>query len=141
MSRNSIELPRVAAETSRHAHADPPAGTYQPAIGRAATSPPAAHPHHKHPPTGGTKFEGPMRPRAFDAIGALAKGEPNKFVPLRANANCKIEIWRFGGAMPTLARNADGDLLLFVHEGAGELFCDFGHLAYRDGDYLLLPRG
>ena len=43
--------------------------------------------------------------------------------------------------MPMLARNADGDLLLFIHEGAGDLFCDFGHLTYRDGDYLLLPRG
>ncbi len=41
-----------------------------------------------------------------------------------------------------LARNADGDLLLFaIHAGAGDLFCDFGHLSYRDGDYIMLPRG
>ena len=40
-----------------------------------------------------------------------------------------------------LARNADGDQLLFVHAGRGALFCDWGHLDYRDGDYLLLPRG
>ena len=43
--------------------------------------------------------------------------------------------------MPHLVRDADGDLLLFIHEGAGDLFCDFGHLTYRDGDYILLPRG
>ena len=43
--------------------------------------------------------------------------------------------------MPDLARNADGDQLLFVHAGRGALFCDWGHLDYRDGDYLLLPRG
>ena len=43
--------------------------------------------------------------------------------------------------MPHLARNADGDQLLFIHEGQGDLFCDFGHLAYREGDYILLPRG
>ncbi|HJW42752.1 MAG TPA: homogentisate 1,2-dioxygenase, partial [Rhizomicrobium sp.] len=140
-SRNWIEFPRVEGETSRQAHADLPAGTYEREIGRDGFFGPAAHIYHKHPPTGWTKFEGPMRPRAFDAIGALAKGEPNKFVPLLSNASCKIEIWRFGGAMPTLARNADGDLLLFVHEGAGDLFCDFGHLTYRDGDYILLPRG
>ena len=53
----------------------------------------------------------------------------------------RIAIWSCAGAMPHLARNADGDLLLFVHDGAGDLFCDFGHLSYRDGDYLLLPRG
>jgi homogentisate 1,2-dioxygenase len=43
--------------------------------------------------------------------------------------------------MDFLARNADGDELLFVHEGGGELFCDWGHLTLRDGDYVVLPRG
>jgi homogentisate 1,2-dioxygenase len=43
--------------------------------------------------------------------------------------------------MPALARNADGDQLLFVHAGAGELFCDFGRLRFAAGDYLYLPRG
>ena len=43
--------------------------------------------------------------------------------------------------MDHLVRNGDGDELLFVHAGAGDLFCDFGHLSYRDGDYIVLPRG
>lgn len=43
--------------------------------------------------------------------------------------------------MAHLVRNSDGDELIFIHEGAGELYCDFGHLTLRDGDYLLLPRG
>jgi homogentisate 1,2-dioxygenase len=43
--------------------------------------------------------------------------------------------------MPALARNADGDQLLFIHQGAGDLFCDYGHLSYAAGDYLYLPRG
>ncbi len=42
--------------------------------------------------------------------------------------------------MEFLARNADGDELLFIHEGEGDLFCDYGHLAFRDGDYIMLPR-
>jgi len=50
-------------------------------------------------------------------------------------------LWRVAEAMPHLQRNADGDVLLFIHQGSGDLFCDFGHLSYRDGDYLLLPRG
>jgi homogentisate 1,2-dioxygenase len=53
----------------------------------------------------------------------------------------KLRIWTCREAMAALARNADGDDLLFVHAGDGELFCDFGHLSYREGDYLLLPRG
>jgi homogentisate 1,2-dioxygenase len=43
--------------------------------------------------------------------------------------------------MGDLARNADGDLLLFVHKGSGELFCDYGHLAILAGDYVVIPRG
>jgi homogentisate 1,2-dioxygenase len=43
--------------------------------------------------------------------------------------------------MPALARNADGDELLFVHEGAGDLYCDYGHLGFAADDYIVLPRG
>ena len=43
--------------------------------------------------------------------------------------------------MPALARNADGDQLLFVHQGGGDLFCDYGRLTFEAGDYLYLPRG
>jgi homogentisate 1,2-dioxygenase len=43
--------------------------------------------------------------------------------------------------MDHLVRNADGDELLFVHEGAGDLYCDYGRLPFRDGDYIVLPRG
>ncbi len=43
--------------------------------------------------------------------------------------------------MGDLARNADGDQLLFVHTGLGDLFCDYGHLALQAGDYVVIPRG
>ncbi len=43
--------------------------------------------------------------------------------------------------MPALARNADGDQILFVHQGGGALFCDYGHLTLRAGDYVVIPRG
>ena len=57
-----------------------------------------------------------------------------------ANANVKLRIWYADGGMDHLARNGDGDELLFVHAGAGDLFCDYGHLAFNKGDYLVLPR-
>jgi homogentisate 1,2-dioxygenase len=37
-------------------------------------------------------------------------------------------------------RNADGDDLLFIHEGSAELYCDYGHMTLRDGDYVVIPR-
>jgi homogentisate 1,2-dioxygenase len=42
--------------------------------------------------------------------------------------------------MDYLVRNADGDDLLFIHEGSAELYCDYGHLTLRDGDYVVIPR-
>ncbi|MGO0062234.1 homogentisate 1,2-dioxygenase [Brevibacillus fluminis] len=38
-------------------------------------------------------------------------------------------------------RNADGDEVLFVHQGEGELQTVFGTIAYRPGDYLVIPIG
>ncbi|MGZ6005956.1 MAG: homogentisate 1,2-dioxygenase [Rhizomicrobium sp.] len=142
MSRNWIEFPRVEGETSKQAHADLPAGTFEREIGRDGFFGPAAHIYHRHAPTGWSNFEGPLRPRAFDAVAAAtASEEPFQAAPLLSNAHCRMGVWRVSDAMPHLVRSADGDLLLFIHEGSGELFCDFGHLGYRDGDYLLLPRG
>jgi homogentisate 1,2-dioxygenase len=137
-----IELPRIEGEASRQAHADLPAGTYEREIGRSGFFGPASHIYHRHPPTGWASFEGPLRPRAFDAK-AAARNAPSPFEAalLLSNADVKLRIWSCGQAMARLARNADGDDLLFVHAGEGELYCDFGHLSYREGDYILLPRG
>jgi homogentisate 1,2-dioxygenase len=140
-TKNWIELPRVEGETSRQAHTDLPAGTYEREIGRDGFFGPATHIYHKHPPTGWSAFEGPLRPRAFNAARVAEDGGPAKAKALLHNASCQIAIFTATQAMPQLVRDADGDLLLFVHQGAGELFCDFGHLPYRDGDYMLLPRG
>jgi len=57
------------------------------------------------------------------------------------NAHLQFRLWRTHRNMDHLARNGDGDELLFVHDGVGDLFCDYGHLKIRDGDYVLIPRG
>jgi homogentisate 1,2-dioxygenase len=142
MAKNWIEFPRIEGEASRQAHADLPKGTYEREIGRDGFFGPASHLYHRHPPTGWTSFEGPLRPRAFDALAAAAAAEsPFNAAPLLTSAACRFSIWSCAAPMQRLARDADGDVLLFVHTGTGDLFCDFGHLAYRDGDYILLPRG
>ena len=56
------------------------------------------------------------------------------------NAHCKLRFWRAPKGMDHLARNADGDELLFLHAGRGHLYCDYGHLELRAGDYVMLPR-
>ena len=127
---------------SRQAHADLPEGTYEREMSKEGFFGPAAFLYHPRPPTGWTSFEGPLRPRAFD-LARLNAADPSPWAAgvVLQNAAVEMRFWKLAAAMPALARNADGDQLLFVHQGAGDLFCDFGRIAYRAGDYLYLPRG
>ena len=38
-------------------------------------------------------------------------------------------------------KNADADELLFVHKGSGVLKTMYGHLPFKYGDYIVIPRG
>ena len=141
-TRNWIPVRGAQGDHSRQAHADMPAGTYEREISKEGFFGPAAFIHHKRPPTGWVDFQGPLRPRAFD-LNALNAAEPSPWAAGKEHNNPAVEIrfWKLGAPMPALARNADGDQLLFIHQGAGDLFCDYGHLSWRAGDYLYLPRG
>jgi homogentisate 1,2-dioxygenase len=137
-----IPYSRVEGDASRQAHADLPAGTYEREISKEGFFGPAAHLYHRHPPTGWVDFQGPLRPHAYDLTRSQEiQDSPWSAAELLFNAHVRMRFWRFDGAMNHLARNADGDDLLFVHRGAGELYCDFGHLSFSAGDYIVLPRG
>lgn len=140
--KNWISFPKVEGVAPRQAHADLPAGTYERELGKEGFFGPASHMLHAHPPTGWTSFEGELRPRAFDLtkLNHLSSS-PWEATEFATNAAVKIRYWRMSGTMEYLARNGDGDELIFIHEGAGALFCDYGHMTFRDGDYIMLPRG
>jgi len=140
--RNRISLPRAEGTVSRQSHADLPEGTYEREMGREGFFGPAAHFYHRHPPTDWIDFDGPLKPRAFDTTRLAHGGEsPWQAKCLLRNSHTAIRFWRPGRTMDHLVRNSDGDELLFVHAGEGALFCDFGRLDYREGDYIVLPRG
>ena len=140
--KNFIRYPRVEGVASRQAHADLPQGSYEREMGKEGFFGPASFFYHRHPPTGWSNFEGPLRPHAFDLV-KLGRGPatPWEAPVILSNAHCQLRYWEFSGAMDHLVRNADGDQLLFVHQGAGGLYCDFGHLRFASGDYIVLPRG
>jgi homogentisate 1,2-dioxygenase len=140
--RNWIPVRGAQGKHSRQAHADLPEGTYEREVSKEGFFGPAAFLYHRRPPTGWTSFEGPLRPRAFD-LNRLneAAGSPWAAPVVLHNGACEMRFWKLAEPMPALARNADGDQLLFVHAGAGDLFCDYGRIAYEAGDYIYLPRG
>lgn len=141
--RKPISFPKQVGKASRQAHADfPEEAIYEREAGRSGFFGPATHFHHTHAPTGWSEWEGPLRPRCFDfnKLTGLDTASPWLAENLLFNVSCKFRIWHLDSAMKKLARNADGDDLLFVHEGGGELYCDYGHLTLRDGDYVVIPR-
>jgi homogentisate 1,2-dioxygenase len=61
--------------------------------------------------------------------------------PLLGNADITVSVARADRPMDYFYRNTGGDELLFIHHGGGVLETQFGELAYRDGDYLVVPTG
>ncbi|MGH6961847.1 MAG: homogentisate 1,2-dioxygenase, partial [Dongiaceae bacterium] len=140
--RRPIQVPRSEGQASRQAHADLPDGAFERELGSEGFYGPATHMIHPRPPTGWSQWEGPLRPRAFDvaALDATA-ASPWDARELLYNAALRLRWWTCPASMDHLVRNGDGDELLFVHAGAAELFCDYGHLTLATGDYVVLPRG
>ncbi|MBC7001353.1 homogentisate 1,2-dioxygenase [Photobacterium sp. BZF1] len=139
--RQWFQFPITEGEASRQAHCDLPEGTFERECGREGFFGPASHMYHSHPPTGWIDWDGPLRPRAIDTNKMPSEGlSPWDASLILFNNNLKMRVWHCDRAMEDLARNGDGDEVLFIHQGSGDLFCDYGHMTFRDGDYIVLPR-
>jgi homogentisate 1,2-dioxygenase len=144
--RKWIEFPIVEGVCSRQAHADFPvqedgSKTYERELGKEGFFGPCTHMIHRSAPTAWTKWEGPLRPRAYD----LNKWNQEKNCPFKTdlflhNRHTQLRWWQVSKSMTHLARNGDGDQLLFIHQGRADLFCDYGHMTIKTGDYVVLPR-
>ncbi len=85
----------------------------------------------------------PLRNRHFKtaALGVPAGDAVESRVPVLGNADMKISVAQADRPMEYWYRNTGGDEMLFVHHGAGVLETQFGTLAYRERDYLIIPTG
>ncbi len=110
--------------------------------------------YHHYPPTQVAEFqpmqdlrpqtlaEEPLRHRHLKTRNMEIYGDPiTGRVPLFANDDVVFGYCRPSEAMDYFYKNADGDDLLYIHEGTGRLETMFGSLPYESGDYLCIPRG
>lgn len=110
--------------------------------------------YHLRPPTAVTRIErcceaahnyeaqGPVRHRLLRTAQTLEGGDAvSGRLALMGNSDVRLSIARPRQAMDYWYRYADGDEVIFVHEGAGILDSQFGTLRYRPGDYLVIPTG
>jgi homogentisate 1,2-dioxygenase len=62
-------------------------------------------------------------------------------VPMLFNADVALSIVRPRRADEFFYRNAQGDEVVYVSQGAGTLESQMGEVPFRSGDYLVIPRG
>ncbi|MDQ0417501.1 homogentisate 1,2-dioxygenase [Croceifilum oryzae] len=110
--------------------------------------------YHVNPPTQVSQYrkirdwivtleeEGANRHRHFFTFRHEAKGDCiDGRVYSLANEDCAISTVYASEPMDYFYRNADGDEVLFIHEGSGKLETIFGELPFQQGDYLVIPIG
>lgn len=133
----------IRGRTTRQAHVDIPEGTVEEEYGRRGFFGRVSHLYRTAPPVNWTRLEGELRPHAFHTaeLPGLGGDWLGGRVAFLHNADITLSLARLTSPMGDFFRNADGDELLFVHQGAGRLETDFGPLAYTRGDYLVIPRG
>ena len=86
--------------------------------------------------------QGPVRHRLLRAGDLPTRGDAVQGrLPLLANGDVCISVVRPEEPMGYWYRYAQGDEVIFVHEGTGVLESQFGTLRYGPGDYLVIPTG
>ncbi|MBL1276398.1 MAG: homogentisate 1,2-dioxygenase [Ectothiorhodospiraceae bacterium] len=139
---NWITMPHTEGISSRQAHTNLPKGTYERELGKLGFTGPSTHMYHHHPPTNWSHIEGTLIHRAFDTHAIdISSNSPWNAAQLLTNQYLSLRMWHCLASMNHLVRNADGDDLLFVHKGSGDFFCDYGHLHFQEGDYIMIPKG
>ena len=80
--------------------------------------------------------------RHFKTFGTEPEGdEVSGRKLLMWNNDVEISLVRPSETMDYFFRNGEGDEVYFVHEGSGTLHTTFGDVPYREGDYVVIPRG
>jgi homogentisate 1,2-dioxygenase len=84
----------------------------------------------------------PLRNRHFKIAQVETSGDAiESRRPLLGNHDLLISIANADRPMEYWYRNTGGDELLFIHHGAGVIETNFGELAYRANDYIIIPTG
>ena len=111
--------------------------------------------YHAHPPTATLDVRPWERRRLplpkttpyVTGISRAPRCSSREAIPSRRERRCSaIATWSSPSPtherpMEYFYRNTGGDELFFIHHGAGVIETQFGELAYRERDYVLLPTG
>ena len=124
----------------RQAHKGIPDGCYEEEQGRKGFFGQVSHIIKKNPSTRWRKIEGPLKPRLFDCV-ELEKKETLQRL-LYNNDLGLYNLWLRPESKhwQKAQRNADGDVIYFCHIGRGEVWTEYGQLAFAAGTYVVIPK-
>lgn len=124
---------------TKQAHVKIPEGLYEEEHGRKGFFGRVSQLYHENPPVNWTDIKGDLKPQALPP--AYDKLKENESQTLLGNKDVIINMGFFTKTFDTFLRNADFDELYFIHHGEGRVETTYGHLSYKKGDYLNIPRG
>ena len=136
-------IPYIRGDVPLQAHVAVPDGLCEEEFGRSGFYGRYAHLYRSEPLVGWSRIEGNLKPRAYQYPRVLRTPPafPLERFTYLENQDVRIQFGCVEKKPTYFFRNADSDEVLFVHAGKGRFLCDFGTLSYRQGDYLVVPRG
>ena len=124
---------------TRQGHKGIPEGYFEEEQGLGGFFGPVSHLIRKKPSTRWKDISGPLKPRLFDLPQLKAKGIQRLLYNHQITLSMQWE--KSVDASEWIAqRNADGDTIYFCHQGAGEVFTEYGLLTYQKGHYIVIPK-
>lgn len=125
---------------TKQAHVKIPEGLYEEEHGRKGFFGRVSHLYHEKPLTSWTNIEGDLKPRCLPPVFDNKKLE-NVFIPYLYNNDVIVSMGRYTKNFANFYRNADFDEMYFIHRGSGKVESVYGHLDFKKGDYIIMPRG
>lgn len=138
-----VSFPQSKGIVARQAQAAIPKGTHEEQYSRHGFAGDQAMLYRAHASIGWTRIEGTFRNRAADTSEMdLPDMTDPRALPTKMMFNDDVAIFvsRRSEPMPYYFRDVEGDEVILVQRGHGQLRTDFGALAYRAGDYLVIPK-
>ena len=126
---------------TRQGHKGIPDGHFEEEQGLKGFFGPVSHLIRKKPSTRWKNIKGPLKPRLFDLVKFSSKVEGSQRLLYNNQVTLSMHWKKVLKPEELVAdRNADGDTIYFCHQGAGEVFTDYGLLSYRKGHYVVIPK-
>jgi len=125
---------------SKQAHVKIPEGLFEEEHGRKGFFGRVSHLYHQQKLTSWKEINGDLKPRSLPALFDQSETQ-EKFAAVLFNSDVTLSYGSFSSHGKNFWRNADFDELYFVHEGSGKFETSYGHIPFKKGDYIIIPRG